>query len=71
MRKTVQEDSSRLKALLRHGEAIFGSIAVFRDWLNSPAYGLGNQIPYSLLKVAGGIDLIDDELCRIEFGALA
>ena len=60
-----------MKALLRHGEAIFGSVAAFRNWLNVTAHGLGNQIPYSLPKVAGGIGLIDEELYRIEFGALA
>ncbi len=61
----------KIMALFRHGEEIFGSISEFRSWLNTPAYGLGNQIPYSLMQTSGGIDLIDDELYRIEFGALA
>ncbi len=61
----------KIMALFRHGEEIFGSTDEFRSWLNTPAYGLGNQIPYSLMQTSGGIDLIDDELYRIEFGALA
>lgn len=61
----------KIISLFRHGEEIFGSVDEFRSWLNTPAYGLGNQIPYSLMQTSGGIDLIDDELYRIEFGALA
>lgn len=61
----------KIMALFGHGEEIFGSISEFRSWLNTPAYGLGNQVPYSLMQTSGGIDLIDDELYRIEFGALA
>ena len=61
----------KMMALFQHGEAIFGSIAEFRSWLDVPAYGLGNQRPFELMQTSGGIDLIDDELARIEFGALA
>lgn len=61
----------KMLALFQHGEAIFGSIAEFRSWLDVPAYGLGNQRPFDLMQTSGGIDLIDDELARIEFGALA
>jgi uncharacterized protein (DUF2384 family) len=32
---------------------------------------LGSQRPFELMRTSGGIDLIDDELARIEFGALA
>lgn len=61
----------KMLALFRHGEEIFGNLTEFRNWLNVPAYGLGNQIPFSLMQTSGGIDLIDDELIRIEFGATA
>lgn len=61
----------KMLALFQHGEEIFGSISEFRDWLGVPAYGLGNQIPFELMQTSGGIDLIDDELSRIEHGALA
>jgi putative toxin-antitoxin system antitoxin component (TIGR02293 family) len=61
----------KIMALFRHGEEVFGSIDEFRSWLNTPAYGLGGQVPYLLMQTSGGIDLIDDELSRIEFGALA
>ncbi len=68
---TAGELGLKMLALFQHGEAIFGTIAEFRSWLDVPAYGLGNQRPFDLMQTSGGIDLIDDELSRIEFGALA
>ena len=61
----------KMLALFRHGEEVFGSISEFSGWLSTPAYGLGNQIPFALMQTSGGVDLIDDELSRIEYGALA
>jgi len=71
METTFKNRYKRIKALFQHGEEIFGSISEFRSWFNTPVYGLGNQAPYSLMQTSGGIDLIDDELYRIEFGVLA
>lgn len=65
------EQALKMLALFQHGEAVFGSVSEFRSWLDAPAYGLGNQHPFDLMQTSGGIDLIDDELSRIEFGALA
>lgn len=61
----------KMLALFRHGEEVFGSISEFGGWLSTAAYGLGNQIPFELMQTSGGIDLIDDELSRIKYGALA
>ena len=35
------------------------------------AYGLGNQVPFTLMDTFTGISLIEEELIRIEFGDLA
>lgn len=59
----------KMLALFRHGEEVFGNLAEFRRGLNTPPYKLGNQISFSLLQTLGGIDLINDELSRTEFGA--
>ena len=67
----ASELALKMMALFQHGEVIFGSIAEFKSWLDVPAYGLGNQRPFDLMQTSGGIDLIDDELARIEFGTLA
>lgn len=65
------EIALKLLNLLNKGMEIFGSIETFISWLNKPAYGLGNQIPLNLMNTNTGIDLIEEELIRIEFGALA
>lgn len=58
-------------ALFDRGMEIFGSGQAFHQWLNMPAYGLGNQIPFDLMDTITGINLIEEELIRIEFGDLA
>ena len=58
-------------ALFDKGAEIFGSATDFHRWLNMPAYGLGNQMPFTLMDTITGIQLIEEELIRIEFGDLA
>ncbi|WP_044171174.1 type II RES/Xre toxin-antitoxin system antitoxin [Flectobacillus major] len=65
------EHALKLIALYQKGTEIFGNIEAFRNWVNKPAYGLGWQIPYDLMQTSGGIELIMEELIRIEYGDLA
>ena len=58
-------------ALYEKGIEVFGSAQAFHIWLNTSAYGLGNQIPFSLMDTITGISLIEEELIRIEYGDLA
>ena len=58
-------------ALFKKGIEVFGSAKAFHQWLNTSAYGLGNQIPYTLMDTFTGISLIEEELIRIEYGDLA
>ena len=58
-------------ALFNKGIELFGSPRAFHTWLNTSAYGLGNQIPFNLMDTITGISLIDEELTRIEYGNLA
>lgn len=83
--KTIQNyasNSSKLDAalsekllksfsLFEKGIEIFGSAKAFHQWLNTPAYGLGNQIPFDLMDTFTGITLIEEELIRIAYGDLA
>ena len=61
----------KMQVLFNLGAEVFGTADAFRRWMDKPAFGLGNQVPFSLLRTSGGIDLILDELTRIEFGDLA
>ena len=65
------ENSIKLKELYHKGQELFGSTAAFNQWLNSQSYGLDNVVPISLIGYSTGIDVIYEELARIEFGATA
>ncbi|WP_017257982.1 type II RES/Xre toxin-antitoxin system antitoxin [Pedobacter arcticus] len=58
-------------SLYNLGIEVFGSAPAFHQWLNVPAYGLGEQIPFNLMDTITGITLIEDELNRIAYGDLA
>lgn len=58
-------------ALFEKGIAVFGSPQAFYNWLKLPAYGLGNQIPFDLMDMITGINMIEEELIRLEYGDLA
>jgi putative toxin-antitoxin system antitoxin component (TIGR02293 family) len=68
---STSEKLLKLFALYNEGAEIFGSLDAFTDWLSRPAYGIGKQVPRDLLDTMTGIDLITDELKRIEYGDLA
>ncbi len=53
------------------GIEVFGSARSFNNWLSRPAAGLGGIVPDEITTTTGGINLILDELIRIEFGDLS
>jgi putative toxin-antitoxin system antitoxin component (TIGR02293 family) len=61
----------KMHALFKKGEEIFGNQSEFQKWIEQPAYGLGSRIPKTMIQTSSGIDLVMDELTRIEFGDLA
>ena len=61
----------KLFALYRKGIQVFNSIVSFNRWLEKPAYGLGGNTPFNYLNTISGIDLILEELTKIEYGDLA
>jgi uncharacterized protein (DUF2384 family) len=61
----------KLRELYKKGIEIFGSTDNFNSWLMQEAYGLGNIKPLTLINSSTGIDLIYEELIKIEFGATA
>ncbi len=63
------EQILKLIRLYKHGTEVFGDLDAFNRWLRKPSHGLGNIIPTELMRSSGGIDLIDEELSRIEYGS--
>lgn len=61
----------KMMALYKKGIEIFGGLDSFNNWLIKPSFGIGNEIPYRIMNTSTGIDLILEELIRIEYGDLA
>jgi putative toxin-antitoxin system antitoxin component (TIGR02293 family) len=59
------------KAMYIQGKETFDSYDAFGGWLQKPAFGLNGIVPKELMKTSRGIDLIINELKRIEWGQLA
>ncbi|MCU0378998.1 MAG: DUF2384 domain-containing protein [Bacteroidales bacterium] len=57
--------------LVRYGREVFGDEKKFNLWLNAENLILGSMKPKELLDSSFGIDLLKDELTRIEQGILA
>ncbi len=66
--KTQAEHLIKLKEIFSKGIEIFGNSEEFNRWLSKPSYGLGSRIPEKLLHYISGIDLVERELIRIEYG---
>ncbi len=57
--------------LYQRGAELFGSGEKFNTWLNHKSIALGGTRPKDLLDSSFGIDMVKDELTRIEHGVLA
>jgi hypothetical protein len=69
--KYMIEKVIKLEELYMKGIELFGNAAEFNLWMKKQSYGLGLRIPLGLIGTITGIDMIYDELIRIEFGATA
>lgn len=65
------EQILKLEELYKKGIELFEDSEGFNKWIKSESYGLGNVKPIDLINSITGIDLIFEELVRIEFGATA
>lgn len=65
------EQVLKIISLYKKGVSVFSSLDSFNRWLRKPSHGLGGQVPLGFLQTSGGIDLVAEEVARIEFGALA
>lgn len=61
----------KLMDLYSKGVEVFGDLASFRRWIEKPSYGLGNIKPVEFFSTSTGIDLVKEELQRIEYGDLS
>ena len=73
--KSFDVDSSgkiiEITLLYNYGIEVFGNREKFNSWLETKNLALGGIKPKELLDNTFGINLLKDELTRIEFGVLA
>jgi Protein of unknown function (DUF2384) len=65
------EKGIKLEELYLKGIELFGSALKFNDWMKKESYGLGLRVPLDLVSTVTGIEMIYDELVKIEFGTTA
>jgi putative toxin-antitoxin system antitoxin component (TIGR02293 family) len=70
-RRIQSEQLLQILALYKKGLDIFGSTGEMNVWLCQPAPGLGGRMGMDMLYSQGGIQLVMEELIRLEYGALA
>jgi putative toxin-antitoxin system antitoxin component (TIGR02293 family) len=66
--RSVSEQVILLAELTEKGVEVFGAIDSFRQWLREPNTALGGQHPLGLLDTAIGIQLITDQLGKLQYG---
>jgi len=69
-----REQSERVVELARlysRGEQVFGNLESFKEWMNSTVMALGNKKPKEFLDTSLGINILMDELGKIEHGIFA
>ena len=65
------ERALELARLYSRGEEVFGSLEVFKKWMDSNVMALSNKKPKEFLDTSLGIELLMEELGRIEHGVFA
>ena len=67
----IIEISIKIEELYKKGIEVFITTNNFNNWLEKENYGLGEEKPINFLKTSTGIDLVYEELVRIEYGDTA
>lgn len=67
----VSEQIILITELTAKGKEVFGSLEAFRKWLKEENIALGGQPPINLLDTSIGVQLVTDQLGRIEHGVYA
>lgn len=67
---TAKKLSVEMKEITSAGLEVFGEMAKFNLWLNTPNFALGSLKPKDLLKDSDGKELVLSELTRINDGIL-
>ena len=68
LKDNTKEHIISILSLFKHGISVFGTTAVFEQWLSTPNYLLDEKAPMDFLDTISGIRLIDNRLTAMEYG---
>jgi uncharacterized protein (DUF2384 family) len=64
----LKEQVVMLLSLLKHGEAVFGSMKLFETWLNEANFYFNSKAPSAYLNTITGIKFVDERLTAMTYG---
>jgi putative toxin-antitoxin system antitoxin component (TIGR02293 family) len=67
----VSEQILELAELAAYGLEVFDNQEQFLRWLNEPIKALGGKAPVNLLDTRFGVEMVRNELGRIEYGVFS
>lgn len=67
----ISEHLLKLTEMIIKGVNVFGEKEKFFIWLNQPCLAFANKKPFDLLENQYGIEIVYDELGRIEYGVFS
>ena len=65
---SVSEQIILIAEVTAKGREVFGTLENFRKWLKEKNIGLGGHSPLNLLDTAIGVQLVEEELGKLEYG---
>lgn len=66
--RVVSEQIIQMAEVVAKGIEVFGDKEKFKSWMHSPSKALANKTPLSLLSSRFGMEMVLDEIGRIEYG---
>ena len=69
--RVVSEQILRIAELAATGVRVFGDRGKFLAWLEMPNHALSGEPPMNLLKSQFGVDMVLDEIGRMEYGVFS
>jgi len=69
--KEVSERLFEIAEVYAKGFEVFGDEKKFTRWLNKSNIALGGEVPFSLLDTSYGVQLVLNEITRIDYGIFA
>ena len=68
---SVSEQAILIIELISQGVDVFGAVSSLIKWLNEENTALGGHKPLTLLDTAIGVQLVSEELSKLEYGVYA